>query len=185
MKSNRDLLFSSFNSGKLQPGLQHKPPVPLAHLAILAGFLCVVIAGVSYYLWPESESQTPQGVRLSATGTARDSTISKESRTAAGEPEVFWSVRVMTIGRAAEGADPAPLVQRALKAKRQLEDQGFSPVFALSDLVSGKREYWVSVGRSRNPDELKDLERRLERTSLGSEKPFQDAYVCRVAVPPR
>ncbi len=185
MKSKRDLLFSSFNAGKLQPVSPARPPLPLAHAAIVVGFICVVIAVLSYYLWSEPDSPNSEGVRLSVVGSVRETAVSRTPQTGTSEPEVFWSVRVLTVGRVAEGADPAPLVQRALKAKRQLEDLGFTPVFALSDLVSGKREYWVSVGRNRNPEELKDLERRLERASIGSDKPFQDAYVCRVAVPPR
>ncbi len=185
MRSKRGLLFSSFRGGKLNsPGPRAAPPTR-APVFVLLGLLCVVIAGVSYYVLGGSGEPDAPAPRLSVIAPAGNPASPQGGARRNAEPEVFWSVRVETIGRVAAGADAAPLVERAIKIKRQLESLGYSPVFALSDDVSGKREYWVSVGRSANPEDLKELERRLERVSIGSEKPFQDAFVARVALPPR
>jgi|GEM_PF-5233350 hypothetical protein len=185
MKSQRGLLFSSFQGGKLKApdsGGRQPPKPPMVALGLA---LCVVITGVSIYVLSGSSEPDAPTPKLAVVAPAGSPESPQGAARRSKEPEIFWSVRVETIGRVAPGADPAPLMERALKIKKQLESLGYDPVFALSDNVSGKREFWVSVGKSSNPEDLRSLERRLERVSIGSEKPFQDAFVARVALPPR
>ncbi len=189
MKRKRGILYEVFSLGGADAGVAGATPggrrrpgggvIVSRELALVAALLVVVFLGTSYYLGTLRGRTAEETATLSVRSRDGSGPPAPETATPQRAVDRFYAVRVFTYAWDSKSG-PEAVERKAEKLCRHLEAQGFADVLPLKN--SQNRELYIYVGRSGDPDELRDLGPRLTQVVYEGKKPFTQPFLAKVEI---